>query len=569
MISLYPIIQNASIIGGHSISGDLDYLVKLNIAKDAWLKGINIYDSYILAKMVDENKIEKGAYGLENLFCSKYKFESWKKDTQEFIEAGHVEALSPDQRMTRCRMDAWASGILIRDYLRECKVPPRTIEFTHRIALTLHRMGLAGAAINLSELNSLTNQWKSLSFQSYDLLQKEAFKYGLAGFEPTNDNHIRELLYKKLLLKPPVKTKKTNKPSVAKPSLLKLNHPICNLIVRYNKYNKLASTWAGDKFSEYIDIIDDETGLMHFWLNPSKARTGRRSSGGEEQEGVASRNSQNWPPEARKIVKSRWKKGRIGVVDFSRIEVVNQAWLCKDTKLLDYFLNGDGYIGVAKELFNQVVVPGTLIYKAVKAIVLGVQYNLQKYNMAKHLWDMGFKLSSDFETHIEKTEEKRQLYFAKFPGLKYYINKRLVELAKTQQIVNPIGRIRHLPHGGPATEGYWRLENQAINYNSQSMASDITGSVLIDFEEAMLANYELSYTEWHQMLLKNPLDLPFSVLINEVHDEVDIDLHPDTGDKDLEMLVESARRLHTFRGLLPEFDIIPNVSVKVAESWGG
>ena len=101
------------------------------------------------------------------------------------------------------------------------------------------------------------------------------------------------------------------------------------------------------------------------------------------------------------------------------------------------------------------------------------------------------------------------------------------------------------------------------------MASDITGSVLIDFEEAMLANYELSYTEWHQMLLKNPLDLPFSVLINEVHDEVDIDLHPDTGDKDLEMLVESARRLHTFRGLLPEFDIIPNVSVKVAESWGG
>lgn len=113
------VIRYARKLVGHSISGDLDYLVRLGLAKNTWLSGKDIRDSFLLARMQDENR-GKGGYGLEALFLSEFNFMSWKADTEKLIKAtGNAADWSVEQRTARCRLDAWATRILAEHFERK------------------------------------------------------------------------------------------------------------------------------------------------------------------------------------------------------------------------------------------------------------------------------------------------------------------------------------------------------------------------------------------------------------------------------------------------------------------
>ncbi len=113
------VIKKAKVLVGHSVAGDLDYLVRLNLAKETWLRGINVKDSFLLARMVDENR-GKGAYGLEPLLLSEFNFGSWKSETEKLLKStGNAADWSPEQRVERCRLDAWATRILAEHFERK------------------------------------------------------------------------------------------------------------------------------------------------------------------------------------------------------------------------------------------------------------------------------------------------------------------------------------------------------------------------------------------------------------------------------------------------------------------
>lgn len=115
------VIHVAKGIVGHSIAGDLDYLVRLGLAKDKWLAGIGIRDSFLLARMHDENR-GKGGYGLEALLLSEFNFAPWKADTEALIKkTGNAADWSVEQRTARCRLDAWATRILAERFERKLK----------------------------------------------------------------------------------------------------------------------------------------------------------------------------------------------------------------------------------------------------------------------------------------------------------------------------------------------------------------------------------------------------------------------------------------------------------------
>ena len=576
-------LRKVEILSGHSVAGDLDYLVKYKLAKTDWLKGLKLRDSFLLARMVDENR-GKGAYGLQPLLLSDYNFDSWKGETEKLLKkTGNAADWAPEQRTDRCKTDAWATFILADSYSK--KVPEKLSELTHRIALALHRVGLAGAAVNLNRFHRLGKKWTQEASVRGDLLSRSALRLGMKQFTSTNDNHVRELLYKKLNC-PVLEKTPSGLPSVSKPILnrLLLEHQDLSIIrdlIKFNQVDKLSSTWYGrqgveeksnrkESVANLIKSIpgNKHLGLLHFWVFPLRARTGRRTSGGSEEGDPVSRNSQNWPSTARKVIVSRWKWGKIAICDFVSLEVVLMGWRANDGKLLDYFLNGGGYVDVAKEFWGQAVKKDTPLYKATKSLVLGLNYNMGWYKLALDLWHKaGFRFSEDWDEHVKKTKRARKRYLKMFPGLRSYIRSRIHEVTRTKQVVSPSGRIRHLEHHGPESEGFWHLKNSAVNFPIQSFASDITGSAIVDYEDTLLREHKLSFFDWHSALLNTPWNPPASPVFNEVHDELDLDLHPKSGKCDLEILVDCMRNVRTLKKIVPEFNLTLKVDVKERDAW--
>lgn len=114
-----PIIKKAKVLCGHSVAGDMDYLVKLGLAKNTWLRGTDVHDSLLLARMYDENR-GKGSYGLETLLLSEMNFEPWKAATEKLIKAtGNAADWSVEQRVDRCRIDAWATAVLAEHFMEK------------------------------------------------------------------------------------------------------------------------------------------------------------------------------------------------------------------------------------------------------------------------------------------------------------------------------------------------------------------------------------------------------------------------------------------------------------------
>ncbi len=69
------------------------------------------------------------------------------------------------------------------------------------------------------------------------------------------------------------------------------------------------------------------------------------------------------------------------------------------------------------------------------------------------------------------------------------------------------------------------------------------------------------------MLLESPFEIPFSVLINEVHDELVFDMHPDTLDIDTDIIVKTMKAVPTLRRICPEFTVPLNVDIVVDNFW--
>jgi len=574
-------IKETKYLIGHSVMHEVDHLVQLGLAKEPWLRGEDVYDSLLIQRMKDENR-GKGSYGLQTLLLSGFQTEPWKDETDEaFKREADAAAWDAGARRERCRLDAWASRILAEDYRG---LPADPLRLSHRIQATLHRVHHTGQAVSRPIFDELATDWQRKAEKSIDLLRKGARKAGMKEFEPTNDGHLRELLFERLNLPIKSRTAKTGEPQVTKPILKVLirENPkleVLKHLVEFNSYDKLASTWYGSDRSTRAPLKDtiawrDDLGMLTIEINPLGARTGRRSSGGQGEESLYesdARNSQNWPAVARRMIVSRWKGGRIFAGDYKRLEVVIMAWVSGDEGLLHYFTEGSGYIGVAEDLWKLKVEDGSPEYKVTKALVLGGNYNKQPKSIARDLieqLDLWLGPKGNLKEHEKATADMHTKYMRRFPGVPKHIERMKRMLAERGLVTNPLGRERHLPHHGPSTPKYWHLINQAVNFPIQSFAAEVTGAALVDCEEALLKAHGWSYEQYHLALMNDPWNIPFSVAINEVHDELDFDLHPLTADEDRAIIETTMREVPTLRRMLPKFDIPLGVDVVVSDSWG-
>ncbi|KKK95212.1 hypothetical protein LCGC14_2675080, partial [marine sediment metagenome] len=438
------------------------------------------------------------------------KVNPWKEETAKLLkETGDASDWTPEQRRERCRLDAWASLMLASHYQDNRK---DLVNISHRIQMTLYRVGLAGAAVFNSRFKRLGNEWRASAARYGDLVTRAAFKTGMTKFEPTNKNHLRELLFERLHLKKMGYTKKSHEAQVDKEVLketLKLTskkwkRTLIKNILHFSSNDKLAKALLGGKHKEksigFLKIPfpgNKNLSLLNNWINPLGAKTGRRSGGGTDKEishgGV---NPQNWHPKIRGIIVSRWygHGGEGASFDYNKLEPLMMAWKLGSKALLEYFsVGGGGYIQLAKDLLHLTIEPGSSGYKAIKAIYLGIGYYMNDWKLSHDLWfKAGLKFSEDWDEHVRLTAKVRKKYFKMFPEVKAYHRRQRREVKKHQRAVGELGMIRHLYHLGPDMEGYKRYENQAINFPIQWLASLVTGSAMIDYERALLKEHKIS-----------------------------------------------------------------------------
>lgn len=553
-------VRNATTLIGHNIYVDIDHLVRKGVCREEWARGIDVIDTYLYARMADEN-LGVGAYGVEALLRRYFRVDGWKHET-DVIDPTKPSTWPTDMRMRRCANDAWAT-VVLAEFLAPLVRGPVT--FTHQIAATLHRLRYTGVAIDTVGLDQLRRSLEDTRSKALHQLVLCAAQYGIYGFRPTNDSHVRSLLYDKIGLQP-IATTPSGKYSVAKDALISYqHHPVVSLLLEYNEADRSLSVLEGEKgVVTNLRSVANGVEILPVNIWPLQAKTARRSS--------TSPNMQNWKQDMRKLVRSRWDGGSILDVDYRSLEPRILGTVANDQRYLAYFLDGRGYLGIATDVWGREVEKGTPEYRTVKEVVLGTNYGAGPKTIGKKLWyELDTKLAPTYAQHLTAVRRLQDKYLTVFSGIQRYMEQQERILLRHQYVQTATGRIRHLPcPEGRETPGFGHLLNMAYNYPIQSLASDITGGALVDVERVILAQCGLTYVEFYARLLDamdGKSEYPrIPLIVNEIHDELVFDLPPGN-ECMVELITETMKQSLSFNEV-SSTHVPLDVEFVVAPTWG-
>jgi DNA polymerase I len=137
-----------------------------------------------------------------------------------------------------------------------------------------------------------------------------------------------------------------------------------------------------------------------------------------------------------------------------------------------------------------------------KAINFGIIYGMSAFGLAREL-DISNKMAQTYIDH----------YFARYQGVKAFIDRTIAAARETCQTSTLMGRIRHLPDIASANRNVRQFaERTAINTPIQGSAADLIKLAMINVDRA---------------LRKNQMQ---TAMLLSVHDEIIFEVPPDEHD---------------------------------------
>ena len=316
-----------------------------------------------------------------------------------------------------------------------------------------------------------------LARQSQELAERmvalEQEAYGIAGqpFNMGSPKQIGEILFGKLGL--PVKKKTASgAPSTDEEVLQELaaDYPLPAKILDHRSLAKLKGTYT-DKLPL---MVNASTGRVHTNYAQAVAVTGRLSSNDPNLQNIPIRT-----PEGRRVREAFIAPpGHVLMsADYSQIELRIMAHISEDPGLLKAFAEGvDVHRATASEVFA-VPVPevSSEQRRYAKVINFGLIYGMGAFGLASNL-GIEQKAARDY---IER-------YFARFAGVKRYMETTKAGAAQTGYVRTLFGRRIYLPDirggNGPRRAG---AERQAINAPMQGTAADLIKLAMIAVQKAL------------------------------------------------------------------------------------
>jgi len=302
----------------------------------------------------------------------------------------------------------------------------------------------------------------------------EAHKEAGAPFNLDSPKQLCSILFEKMNL-PVVRKTPTGQPSTAEDVLEELaeSYKLPKLILEHRSLSKLKSTYT-DKLPEQINA---RTGRVHTSYHQAVAATGRLSSQDPNLQNIPIRT-----PEGRRIRQAFVApEGHVLLAaDYSQIELRIMAHLSQDDGLLGAFASDkDIHQATAAEVFGSPLESVTADQRrSAKAINFGLIYGMSAFGLAKQL---GIPRNA--------AQEYIDLYFARYPGVKRYMEETRAQ-AKAQGYVETVfGRRLYLPDINARNKQFQQAaERAAINAPMQGTAADIIKRAMISVDRMCSAD---------------------------------------------------------------------------------
>lgn len=306
-------------------------------------------------------------------------------------------------------------------------------------------------------------------------IEKEVTALVGKAFNLNSTQQLSDVLFGRLGLNPPDRTKKTKSGHYSTSADVLENmrgvHPVVDLILENRELSKLKSTYV-DALPAAVNPL---TGRVHTSFNQTGSVTGRLAS--------SNPNLQNIP--IRSALGRKVRKGFIAAdgnvllaIDYSQIELRIVAHMAQDETMLAAFRSGqDIHATTAAAVHNvrlEDVDKG--MRRDAKAINFGLIYGMS-----------AFGLTRSTELTLAESEDFVAAYFAKFPGVKYYLDDIRKVAAEQGYVETLLGRRRYFPALKSATNQNLRNreEREAINAPIQGTAADIMKIAMLKVAKAL------------------------------------------------------------------------------------
>jgi DNA polymerase I len=331
----------------------------------------------------------------------------------------------------------------------------------------------AGIKVDAAILSRLSGQFA----QSIARLEDEVF--GLVGhkFNLGSPKQLGELLFDTLKL-PGGKRTKTGQwetraglldDLAANEELPDDARALVNKMLEWRQLSKLRSTYT-DSLPQFMDA----NGRIHTSYSLASTTTGRLASSEPNLQNIPIRTSEGRAIRTAFIAEAGHQ---LISADYSQIELRVLAHIADIPQLKRAFAEGlDIHAMTASEMFGVPIegMPSDVRRRA-KAINFGIIYGISAFGLANQL-----SISREEAGTYIKT------YFARFPGIRDYMERTKAFARKTGYVETVFGRRIHYPEintKNPSMRGF--LERAAINAPIQGSAADIIRRAMIRMPAAL------------------------------------------------------------------------------------
>ena len=346
----------------------------------------------------------------------------------------------------------------------------------------------------LLDRQMLRTQGNELAKRLMELLG-EAHREAGAPFNLDSPKQLGTILFEKMQL-PVLRKTPTGQPSTAEDVLEELaaSYKLPRLILEHRNLSKLKSTYT-DKLPEQIN---ERTGRVHTSYHQAVAATGRLSSQDPNLQNIPIRT-----PEGRRIRQAFIApQGHVLLAaDYSQIELRIMAHLSQDEGLLAAFASDrDIHQATAAEVFGTPLDQVSADQRrSAKAVNFGLIYGMSAFGLAAQL---GIARGT--------AQEYIDLYFARYPGVKHYMEETRAQARERGYVETVFGRRLYLPDINARNKQFAQAaERAAINAPMQGTAADIIKRAMISVD-AWCGNGEKGVR-----------------LIMQVHDELVLEVRAD------------------------------------------